>query len=148
MKDLKPGFCLLLPTKVGFCNWLLFAELTNPRGSSCSPPETHRRKGAGSVCYWTGMELTIQVIDPSLLGEALARLSKAAKTKNLSVHMPRIGDKMPGLTLNFSYCLGFNWYSTERLIRSRLVQKNVNVTVYYFRHNKSEGALSHHELTV
>eukprot|EP01086_Lenisia_limosa_P011470 TRINITY_DN3743_c0_g1_i1.p1 TRINITY_DN3743_c0_g1~~TRINITY_DN3743_c0_g1_i1.p1 ORF type:complete len:401 (+),score=72.88 TRINITY_DN3743_c0_g1_i1:150-1205(+) len=38
---------------------------------------------------------------------------------------------------------GFNWYSTERLIRSRLVQKNVNVTVYYFRHNKKPSVVTH-----
>ncbi|KAJ1119230.1 hypothetical protein NDU88_007416 [Pleurodeles waltl] len=58
----------------------------------------------------------------SALEDGLKKIYLAAKNRNASVHLPRIGHATKG----------FNWYGTERLIRKYLVAKGVPTFIYYF----------------
>ncbi|XP_043928021.1 chromodomain-helicase-DNA-binding protein 1-like isoform X2 [Protopterus annectens] len=56
------------------------------------------------------------------LEEGLKKIYFAAKKRNASVHLPRIGHA----TKNF------NWYGTERLIRKYLAARKIPTYIYYF----------------
>ncbi|XP_067897135.1 chromodomain-helicase-DNA-binding protein 1-like [Heterodontus francisci] len=65
------------------------------------------------------------------LEEGLQKLHRAAKERNASVHLPRIGHTAKG----------FNWYGTERLIRKYLSSRGIATYIYYFkRHHASASA--------
>ncbi|XP_067849244.1 chromodomain-helicase-DNA-binding protein 1-like [Heptranchias perlo] len=65
------------------------------------------------------------------LEEGLKKLHRAAKKRNASVHLPRIGHTTRG----------FNWYGTERLIRKYLASRGIATYIYYFkRHHASSSA--------
>uniref|UniRef100_UPI00398E5C1D chromodomain-helicase-DNA-binding protein 1-like isoform X1 n=2 Tax=Pristiophorus japonicus TaxID=55135 RepID=UPI00398E5C1D len=65
------------------------------------------------------------------LEEGLKKLHGAAKKRNASVHLPRIGHTTKG----------FNWYGTERLIRKYLSSRGIATYIYYFkRHHASASA--------
>ncbi|XP_029939677.1 chromodomain-helicase-DNA-binding protein 1-like isoform X2 [Salarias fasciatus] len=55
------------------------------------------------------------------LDDGLKKIYAAAKRKNASVHLPRIGHSTKG----------FNWYGTERLIRKHLASRGVPTFIYY-----------------
>ncbi|XP_060689684.1 chromodomain-helicase-DNA-binding protein 1-like isoform X1 [Hemiscyllium ocellatum] len=57
------------------------------------------------------------------LEEGLQKLYRAAKKRNASVHLPRIGHTTKG----------FNWYGTERLIRKYLSSRGISTYIYYFK---------------
>ncbi|XP_063150649.1 chromodomain-helicase-DNA-binding protein 1-like isoform X2 [Candoia aspera] len=54
------------------------------------------------------------------LEEGLKKIYRAAKKKNASIHLPRIGYSTKG----------FNWYGTERLIRKYLGSRGIPTFVY------------------
>ncbi|XP_041912235.1 chromodomain-helicase-DNA-binding protein 1-like isoform X1 [Alosa sapidissima] len=66
-------------------------------------------------------------IQLSALKEGLRKISKVAKDKRASVHLPRIGHATKA----------FNWYGTERLIRKHLVTRGVPTSIYYYRRSSS-----------
>ncbi|XP_062975057.1 chromodomain-helicase-DNA-binding protein 1-like [Elgaria multicarinata webbii] len=60
------------------------------------------------------------------LEKGLKKIYLAAKKKDASVHLPRIGYSTKG----------FNWYGTERLIRKYLATRRIPTFVYYFPKTK------------
>ncbi|CAM4431668.1 chromodomain-helicase-DNA-binding protein 1-like [Caretta caretta] len=68
----------------------------------------------------------------SALEEGLKKISLAAKKRNASVHLPRIGHATKG----------FNWYGTERLIRKYLATRGIPTFIYYFPRNKASFSSS------
>ncbi|XP_022089651.1 chromodomain-helicase-DNA-binding protein 1-like [Acanthaster planci] len=62
------------------------------------------------------------------LNQGLQRVYKAAKERNASVHLPRIGYATPG----------FNWYGTEKLIHKLLASKGISTYIYYFPRHRSK----------
>nr|KAF6396425.1 chromodomain helicase DNA binding protein 1 like [Rousettus aegyptiacus] len=66
-------------------------------------------------------------IKMAALEEGLKKLSSAAKGREASVHLPRIGHATRG----------FNWYGTERLIRKHLAARGIPTYIYYFPRNKA-----------
>ncbi|XP_078088986.1 chromodomain-helicase-DNA-binding protein 1-like [Mustelus asterias] len=65
------------------------------------------------------------------LDAGLQKIQSAAKKRNASVHLPRIGHTTKG----------FNWYGTERLIRKYLSSRGIVTYIYYFkRHGASTSA--------
>ncbi|XP_042190560.1 chromodomain-helicase-DNA-binding protein 1-like [Callorhinchus milii] len=65
------------------------------------------------------------------LEDGLKKLYIAARQRNASVHLPRIGHATKG----------FNWYGTERLIRKYLASRKIPTYIYYFkRHIASSSA--------
>ncbi|XP_062412778.1 chromodomain-helicase-DNA-binding protein 1-like [Sardina pilchardus] len=63
----------------------------------------------------------------SALDDGLRKISKVAKEKRASVHLPRIGHATKA----------FNWYGTERLIRKHLVTRGIPTSIYYYRRASS-----------
>ncbi|KAF0877863.1 CHD1L protein, partial [Crocuta crocuta] len=61
-------------------------------------------------------------IKMAALEEGLKKIYLAAKKKNASVHLPRLGHATKG----------FNWYGTERLIRKHLATKGIPTYMYPF----------------
>ncbi|XP_039574063.1 chromodomain-helicase-DNA-binding protein 1-like isoform X2 [Passer montanus] len=68
----------------------------------------------------------------SALEKGLKKIYLAAKKRNATVHLPRIGHATKG----------FNWYGTERLIRKHLAARGVPTLVYYFSRNKGSSSAS------
>ncbi|XP_061494773.1 chromodomain-helicase-DNA-binding protein 1-like [Rhineura floridana] len=66
------------------------------------------------------------------LERGLKKIYLAAKKRDASVHLPRIGYSTKG----------FNWYGTERLIRKYLATKGIPTFVYYFPRNKASSSSS------
>lgn len=64
------------------------------------------------------------------LERGLKKIYLAAKKRNASVHLPRIGYATKG----------FNWYGTERLIRKYLATRGIPTFVYYFPRNKASSS--------
>uniref|UniRef100_A0A452HWW1 Chromodomain-helicase-DNA-binding protein 1-like n=1 Tax=Gopherus agassizii TaxID=38772 RepID=A0A452HWW1_9SAUR len=60
----------------------------------------------------------------SALEEGLKKIYLAAKKRNASVHLPRIGHATKG----------FNWYGTERLIRKYLATRGIPTSMYPLKH--------------
>ncbi|XP_035250471.1 chromodomain-helicase-DNA-binding protein 1-like isoform X1 [Anguilla anguilla] len=61
-------------------------------------------------------------IKMSALEEGLKKIHRAAKKKEASVHLPRIGHATKG----------FNWYGTERLVRKHLSSRGIPTSIYYY----------------
>ncbi|XP_071416390.1 chromodomain-helicase-DNA-binding protein 1-like isoform X3 [Pithys albifrons albifrons] len=68
----------------------------------------------------------------SALEKGLKKIYLAAKKRNATVHLPRIGYATKG----------FNWYGTERLIRKYLATRGIPTLVYYFSRNKGSSSTS------
>uniref|UniRef100_A0A8C3U0Q3 Chromodomain-helicase-DNA-binding protein 1-like n=1 Tax=Catharus ustulatus TaxID=91951 RepID=A0A8C3U0Q3_CATUS len=68
----------------------------------------------------------------SALEKGLKKIYLAAKKRNATVHLPRIGYATKG----------FNWYGTERLIRKHLASRGVPTLIYYFSRNKGSSSAS------
>ncbi|XP_067402131.1 chromodomain-helicase-DNA-binding protein 1-like isoform X1 [Emydura macquarii macquarii] len=68
----------------------------------------------------------------SALEEGLKKIYLAAKKRNASAHLPRIGHATKG----------FNWYGTERLIRKYLAMRGIPTFIYYFPRNKASSSSS------
>uniref|UniRef100_A0A8C8S8S3 Chromodomain-helicase-DNA-binding protein 1-like n=1 Tax=Pelusios castaneus TaxID=367368 RepID=A0A8C8S8S3_9SAUR len=68
----------------------------------------------------------------SALEEGLKKIHLAAKKRNASVHLPRIGHATKG----------FNWYGTERLIRKYLATRGIPTFIYYFPRHKASSSSS------
>uniref|UniRef100_A0A803V8H5 Chromodomain-helicase-DNA-binding protein 1-like n=1 Tax=Ficedula albicollis TaxID=59894 RepID=A0A803V8H5_FICAL len=68
----------------------------------------------------------------SALEKGLKKIYLAAKKRNATVHLPRIGYATKG----------FNWYGTERLIRKHLATQGVPTLIYYFSRNKGSSSAS------
>uniref|UniRef100_A0A8B9PEG2 Chromodomain helicase DNA binding protein 1 like n=1 Tax=Apteryx owenii TaxID=8824 RepID=A0A8B9PEG2_APTOW len=66
------------------------------------------------------------------LEKGLKKVYLAAKKRNASVHLPRIGYATKG----------FNWYGTERLIRKYLSARGIPTLIYYFPRNKGSSSAS------
>ncbi|PKU36494.1 chromodomain-helicase-dna-binding protein 1-like [Limosa lapponica baueri] len=66
----------------------------------------------------------------SALEKGLKKIYLAAKKRNATVHLPRIGYATKG----------FNWYGTERLIRKHLATRGIPTLIYYFPRNKGSSA--------
>uniref|UniRef100_A0A8D0HMF5 Chromodomain-helicase-DNA-binding protein 1-like n=1 Tax=Sphenodon punctatus TaxID=8508 RepID=A0A8D0HMF5_SPHPU len=66
----------------------------------------------------------------SALEEGLKKICLAAKKRNASVHLPRIGYATKG----------FNWYRTERFIQKHLATKGIPTFIYYFPRNKTSSS--------
>ncbi|XP_015485900.1 chromodomain-helicase-DNA-binding protein 1-like [Parus major] len=66
------------------------------------------------------------------LEKGLKKIYLAAKKRNATVHLPRIGYATKG----------FNWYGTERLIRKHLATRGVPTLIYYFSRNKGSSSTS------
>nr|XP_025966351.1 chromodomain-helicase-DNA-binding protein 1-like isoform X2 [Dromaius novaehollandiae] len=66
------------------------------------------------------------------LEKGLKKIYLAAKKRNASVHLPRIGYATKG----------FNWYGTERLIRKYLSARGIPTLIYYFPRNKGSSSAS------
>ncbi|XP_053262435.1 chromodomain-helicase-DNA-binding protein 1-like [Podarcis raffonei] len=64
------------------------------------------------------------------LERGLKKIYLAAKDRDASVHLPRIGYSTKG----------FNWYGTERLIRKYLTTKGIPTFVYYFPRKKASSS--------
>nr|XP_020670757.1 chromodomain-helicase-DNA-binding protein 1-like isoform X2 [Pogona vitticeps] len=65
------------------------------------------------------------------LERGLKKIYLAAKKRDASVHLPRIGYSTKG----------FNWYGTERLIRKYLATRGIPTFVYYFPRTKASSSL-------
>ncbi|XP_078265718.1 chromodomain-helicase-DNA-binding protein 1-like isoform X1 [Rhinoraja longicauda] len=74
----------------------------------------------------------ISGIKLTALEEGLKKLHKAAKKRNASVHLPRIGHATKG----------FNWYGTERLIRKYLASRGIATYIYYFKRHHATASTS------
>ncbi|XP_042305737.1 chromodomain-helicase-DNA-binding protein 1-like [Sceloporus undulatus] len=61
------------------------------------------------------------------LEKGLKKIYLAAKKKDASIHLPRIGHSTKG----------FNWYGTERLIRKYLASRGIPTFVYYYPRTKA-----------
>ncbi|KFO86016.1 Chromodomain-helicase-DNA-binding protein 1-like, partial [Buceros rhinoceros silvestris] len=68
----------------------------------------------------------------SALEKGLKKIYLAAKKRNATVHLPRIGYATKG----------FNWYGTERLIRKHLATRGIPTLIYYFPRNKASSSAS------
>ncbi|XP_010155259.1 PREDICTED: chromodomain-helicase-DNA-binding protein 1-like [Eurypyga helias] len=68
----------------------------------------------------------------SALEKGLKKIYLAAKKRNATVHLPRIGYATKG----------FNWYGTERLIRKYLATRGIPTLIYYFPRNKGSSSAS------
>ncbi|XP_009986464.1 PREDICTED: chromodomain-helicase-DNA-binding protein 1-like [Tauraco erythrolophus] len=68
----------------------------------------------------------------SALEKGLKKIYLAAKKRNATVHLPRIGYATKG----------FNWYGTERLIQKYLATRGVPTLIYYFPRNKGSSSTS------
>ncbi|KFP66618.1 Chromodomain-helicase-DNA-binding protein 1-like, partial [Cariama cristata] len=68
----------------------------------------------------------------SAFEKGLKKIYLAAKKRNASVHLPRIGYATKG----------FNWYGTERLIRKYLATRGIPTLIYYFPRNKGSSFAS------
>ncbi|XP_050187261.1 LOW QUALITY PROTEIN: chromodomain-helicase-DNA-binding protein 1-like [Myiozetetes cayanensis] len=68
----------------------------------------------------------------SALEKGLKKIYLAAKKRNATVHLPRIGYATKG----------FNWYGTERLIRKYLATRGIPTLIYYFSRNKGPSSAS------
>ncbi|XP_056196460.1 chromodomain-helicase-DNA-binding protein 1-like isoform X1 [Falco biarmicus] len=68
----------------------------------------------------------------SALEKGLKKISLAAKKRNATVHLPRIGYATKG----------FNWYGTERLIRKYFTARGIPTFIYYFCRNKDFSCAS------
>ncbi|KFP38265.1 Chromodomain-helicase-DNA-binding protein 1-like, partial [Chlamydotis macqueenii] len=68
----------------------------------------------------------------SALEKGLKKIYLAAKKRNATVHLPRIGYATKG----------FNWYGTERLIRKYLASRGIPTLIYYFPRNKGSSFAS------
>uniref|UniRef100_A0A663DPT9 Chromodomain-helicase-DNA-binding protein 1-like n=1 Tax=Aquila chrysaetos chrysaetos TaxID=223781 RepID=A0A663DPT9_AQUCH len=68
----------------------------------------------------------------SALEKGLKKIYLAAKKRNATVHLPRIGYATKG----------FNWYGTERLIRKYLATRGIPTLIYYFPRNKGFSSAS------
>ncbi|XP_009996559.1 PREDICTED: chromodomain-helicase-DNA-binding protein 1-like [Chaetura pelagica] len=68
----------------------------------------------------------------SALEKGLKKIYLAAKKRNATVHLPRIGYATKG----------FNWYGTERLIRKYLATRGIPTLIYYFPRNKGTSSAS------
>ncbi|XP_061861146.1 chromodomain-helicase-DNA-binding protein 1-like isoform X4 [Colius striatus] len=68
----------------------------------------------------------------SALEKGLKKIYLAAKKRNATVHLPRIGYATKG----------FNWYGTERLIRKHLASRGIPTLIYYFPRNKGSSSAS------
>ncbi|KFQ28039.1 Chromodomain-helicase-DNA-binding protein 1-like, partial [Mesitornis unicolor] len=68
----------------------------------------------------------------SALEKGLKKIYLAAKKRNATVHLPRIGYATKG----------FNWYGTERLIRKYLATQGIPTLIYYFPRNKGSSSAS------
>ncbi|XP_029434009.1 chromodomain-helicase-DNA-binding protein 1-like isoform X2 [Rhinatrema bivittatum] len=66
------------------------------------------------------------------LEEGLKKIYLAAKRRNASVHLPRIGHATKG----------FNWYGTERLIRKHLASRGVPTFIYYYPRTRASSSCS------
>ncbi|XP_071665447.1 chromodomain-helicase-DNA-binding protein 1-like isoform X2 [Patagioenas fasciata] len=66
----------------------------------------------------------------SALEKGLKKIYLAAKKRNATVHLPRIGYATKG----------FNWYGTERLIQKYLATRGIPTLIYYFPRNKGSSA--------
>ncbi|XP_008102056.1 chromodomain-helicase-DNA-binding protein 1-like isoform X1 [Anolis carolinensis] len=66
------------------------------------------------------------------LEKGLKKIYLAAKKRNASVHLPRIGHSTKG----------FNWYGTERLIRKYLATRGIPTFLYYFPRAKVPSQVS------
>ncbi|KFP29753.1 Chromodomain-helicase-DNA-binding protein 1-like, partial [Colius striatus] len=66
----------------------------------------------------------------SALEKGLKKIYLAAKKRNATVHLPRIGYATKG----------FNWYGTERLIRKHLASRGIPTLIYYFPRNKGSSS--------
>ncbi|XP_014108940.1 PREDICTED: chromodomain-helicase-DNA-binding protein 1-like isoform X2 [Pseudopodoces humilis] len=66
------------------------------------------------------------------LEKGLKKIYLAAKKRNATVHLPRIGYATKG----------FNWYGTERLIQKHLATRGVPTLIYYFSRNKGSSSAS------
>lgn len=70
-----------------------------------------------------------QPLDTEALAVALRRVCCAAKRHGASVHVPRIGYRQPHIA----------YYAIERMLSKELVQRGIDVSVYYFR--RSQGGV-------
>ncbi|XP_009327671.1 PREDICTED: chromodomain-helicase-DNA-binding protein 1-like [Pygoscelis adeliae] len=68
----------------------------------------------------------------SALEKGLKKIYLAAKKRNATVHLPRIGYATKD----------FNWYGTERLIRKYLATRGIPTLIYYFPRNKGSSSAS------
>ncbi|XP_069722992.1 chromodomain-helicase-DNA-binding protein 1-like [Phaenicophaeus curvirostris] len=68
----------------------------------------------------------------SALEKGLKKIYLAAKKRNATVHLPRIGYATKD----------FNWYGTERLIRKYLATRGIPTLIYYFPRNKGFSSAS------
>ncbi|XP_039244871.1 chromodomain-helicase-DNA-binding protein 1-like isoform X2 [Pipra filicauda] len=68
----------------------------------------------------------------SALEKGLKKIYLAAKKRNATVHLPRIGYATKG----------FNWYGTERLIRKYLATRGIPTLIYYFSRSKGSSSAS------
>nr|XP_060619405.1 chromodomain-helicase-DNA-binding protein 1-like isoform X2 [Anolis sagrei ordinatus] len=66
------------------------------------------------------------------LEKGLKKICLAAKKRDASVHLPRIGHSTKG----------FNWYGTERLIRKYLATRGIPTFLYYFPRAKAPSQVS------
>uniref|UniRef100_A0A6I8NH05 Chromodomain-helicase-DNA-binding protein 1-like n=1 Tax=Ornithorhynchus anatinus TaxID=9258 RepID=A0A6I8NH05_ORNAN len=71
-------------------------------------------------------------IKMSALEVGLKKIYLAARKRNASVHLPRIGHATAG----------FNWYGTERLIQKHLAARGIPTSVYYFPRGRASSASS------
>uniref|UniRef100_A0A663DQ54 Chromodomain-helicase-DNA-binding protein 1-like n=1 Tax=Aquila chrysaetos chrysaetos TaxID=223781 RepID=A0A663DQ54_AQUCH len=68
----------------------------------------------------------------SALEKGLKKIYLAAKKRNATVHLPRIGYATKG----------FNWYGTERLIRKYLATRGIPTLMYPFGQSKAQAPQS------
>ncbi|XP_025906129.1 chromodomain-helicase-DNA-binding protein 1-like isoform X1 [Nothoprocta perdicaria] len=108
MKDLELGGTLLFPID----------------------DKTSRKKGqdllALIVAQHRDRSNNLSGIKLPALEKGLKKIYVAAKRRNASVHLPRIGYATKG----------FNWYGTERLIQKHLSARGIPTLIYYFPRNK------------
>ncbi|XP_026711126.1 chromodomain-helicase-DNA-binding protein 1-like isoform X1 [Athene cunicularia] len=114
MKDLELGGTLLFPID----------------------DKTSRKKGqdllALIVAQHRDRSNNLSGIKLSALEKGLKKIYLAAKKRNATVHLPRIGYATKG----------FNWYGTERLIRKYLATRGIPTLIYYFPRNKGSSSTS------
>ncbi|XP_069744831.1 chromodomain-helicase-DNA-binding protein 1-like isoform X2 [Narcine bancroftii] len=114
MKDLSLGSVLLFPIDD--------KETRNSGQDLLALIVTQQRDRSNKI---SGIKLTA-------LKEGLKKLHKAAKKRNASVHLPRIGHTTKG----------FNWYGTERLIRKYLSSRGTATYIYYFKRHHATASTS------
>ncbi|XP_059824631.1 chromodomain-helicase-DNA-binding protein 1-like isoform X1 [Hypanus sabinus] len=114
MKDLSLGSVLLFPIDD--------KESRNTGQDLLALIVTQHRDRFNNI---SGIKLTA-------LEEGLKKIHKAAKKRNASVHLPRIGHTTKG----------FNWYGTERLIRKYLSSRGIATYIYYFKRHHANATTS------